>query len=350
MKHLTDSRDYIQKFIDLYCDRTFNVPEDINSDNLKKFLIIMLKHYEYYHFTALELKELAESISIYFCSAYCDENNELGFPEYSENDNRNLSLTMLLEIKSSHHILPEDVSFLIRCLNLPDDKVVDINNIIDNYFNQFDIMKRCNEELPRRETILKKLRLEALENNEPLPIRPMGIKLDPCYIPKLNKLELLELIKKLYNTEENNFELEFSKATRTLLNHNIMTIDLRYHLREKKLSPEEILIKVQPKSAAVSQENSCISDELMDQIMSEPIVVNYNWESGDRSELHPIDKKYYLSLGSVGQWLQRRRLCKILSTLDPQDIPNYDDYKKISIIARKYKLPWFDIMNWIKSR
>jgi len=51
---------------------------------------------------------------------------------------------------------------------------------MDNYFDQFDDQMRLDEYWLRWETIIRQ-RKEALENNDLLPIQPMGITLNLCY-------------------------------------------------------------------------------------------------------------------------------------------------------------------------
>ncbi len=118
-----------------------------------------------------------ESIYSYFHQAY-DE-----FPHYPKNDRKELALNVLctLERSPGSSILPEDVPFLIEYLNVPDDKIIRMDSALDDYFDQFDLTKRCNEELSHRYEVLRQQRIEAIEKDEPLPIKPMGVELDMCY-------------------------------------------------------------------------------------------------------------------------------------------------------------------------
>lgn len=341
------SREYIQRYIDLYCPERFSVPEDVTTDNLQEFLEIILKYYQLYLFNMNELINLGESITHCFHKAYYDDFPDTFYPTYPDSDRRQLTLHVLGKISNCPSILPEDVPTLIKCMNVPDEQIIDMYNYIDNYYNQFDDLKRFSEDVPRFD-ILNKQRLEAIKKGQPLPIRPMGIELNSHRIPNLKKSELIALITKLYNAEENNLSREISDAYPTLRYHNIMTISLSYYIKEKKLSPEEILEKVQAKNVSAPGEAPYISEELVNQIMSEPIILNYDWEAGNLSELHPIDKKYYLSLGTVYQWLQEKQVCKIMPTIDPSELPAYNDHDKVSIIANKYKLPHWYVRNWIK--
>jgi hypothetical protein len=243
----TGSRKCIQKFIDLYFNDIFNVPEDITMDNIKDFLERLLKYYEHYYFEFIQLINIGESIVTYFSHALIDENLERGFPEYSKSDRRNLVLDILWELYSSQTILPEDVPFLIQYLNTTDDKVLEARALFENYFDQFDIIKRTNKELPRRYKILEQQRLEAIEKWQPIPIRPMGIELDMCYLKKLNQAELLELVRQLYKIEIGESKAAFSDFYGTLRFNNINVIDFYEHMKERKLSPEEILEKTQNK-------------------------------------------------------------------------------------------------------
>ena len=182
IKYAMIDRDYIQKFIDLYCVEHFSVPEDITTDNLKEFLEIILRCYELYLFKMHELLDLGESIYTYIHRAYMEDFPDTHFPDYPDDDRRGLSLSVLHELDSSQIILPEDVPFLIAYMNVEEEKIAEKTyDTIDKYFDQFDRSKRCNEELPRRWEVLTKQRFEAIEKGQPLPIRPMGIKLDMCY-------------------------------------------------------------------------------------------------------------------------------------------------------------------------
>ena len=119
-KDLMANRNYIQRFIDLYCPEHFSIPEDITSDNLQEFLEITLKYYQLYLFSNGALVYLTESIYSYFHQAY-DK-----FPKYPKNDRKELALNILCTIErgSGSSIIPEDVAFLIKCLNISEDKII----------------------------------------------------------------------------------------------------------------------------------------------------------------------------------------------------------------------------------
>ena len=335
MYDITSSREYIQKYIDLYCPEKYKVPEDITTDNLKEFLEIILKYYQLYLFDLNELINLGESINIYFHNAYFDDFPDTFYPNYPDTDRRSLALSILFEMNSTQVIMPEDVPTLIEYLNVPDDQIADMHDYIDNYFEQFDLCKRFREELSRF-NLVSEQRKEAIENGHPIPIRPMGIELNSHRIQKLNKSQLLQLIKKLYNTESDNLRNEFSELAPTLHYNNIMTGDLFYYIKEKKFSPEKLLVKVQAKDIFAPNKAPCI-------------VLDYNWESNDLSKLHPVDKKYYLSLGTVYQWLLQKRIDKIMKTIDPSDLPAYNDHDKVDIIAKRHGLGPHYVKNWIRA-
>jgi hypothetical protein len=54
-----------------------------------------------------------------------------------------------------------------------------MHDYIDNYFKQFDRSKRFREEA--RFNLINQQRKEAIENGQPIPIRPMGIEIDLFY-------------------------------------------------------------------------------------------------------------------------------------------------------------------------
>jgi len=178
-------REYIQELIDLYCPDLYKIPEDITLDNLQQFLEVILKQYQYYNIKSGWLLELGDAIHSYFHRAYREEFPDTNWPTYPEGDRRQLTLDVLDNCFEGTgkwgHFFPEEVPFVIECINVPDEQVADMEDKLDKYFNQFDSMRRINVELGRRWQVLDKQRLEALEKGEPLPIRPMGIELDPCY-------------------------------------------------------------------------------------------------------------------------------------------------------------------------
>jgi len=184
---LVYARNHIQEIINLYCTGYFNVPEDITVDNLQQFLEIILKHYQLYNFHSSELAEICESIELYFHKAYFNDFPESFFPTYPKTDRRSLVLH-IHDYIDTHEIwlLPEEVPMLIECMNVSDDKIIKMYDFMDNYFQQFDHAKRCNEEVGRRYRTIKKQRKEALESGKPIPIRPMGIELDLCYKTQQN--------------------------------------------------------------------------------------------------------------------------------------------------------------------
>ena len=174
-------RQYIQRYIDLYCPELFSVPEDITTDNLKEFLEIILKYYQLYLFNLNELINLGESLTGYLHRAYMEDFPDTLYPRYPDSDRRGLALCILNEMDSCQSILPEDVPFLIKCLNVPNGEVAGAYKAMKEYFEQLDCdMLRFKGARPRYD-FLNKQRLEAIEKGRPLPIRPMGIELDMCY-------------------------------------------------------------------------------------------------------------------------------------------------------------------------
>lgn len=178
------AREYLQKYINFYCfdSKLFKVPEDITFDNLKEFLEIIFRQYQHYNLSWLQLLYLGDAFDIYLDIAFRDEFEE-GYANFPDNDRRGLVLSVCRRCvqNSIWPIFPEDVPFLIECLNAPDAEIVNMYDMLDNYFDQFDSVKRVNEEYKKRWETIKKERIEALQNNQPLPIRPMSIELDPCY-------------------------------------------------------------------------------------------------------------------------------------------------------------------------
>jgi hypothetical protein len=90
-----------------------------------------------------------------------------------------------------------------------------------------------------------------------------------------------------------------------------MTIDLFYHIKDQKLSPEQILEKVRVENLKNRYEVPYISDELKSVIMSEPDVLGYDLNSKDLSKLDRVAKKYYVSLNQINSWLRMDRDNKI---------------------------------------
>ena len=175
--------DYLQKYIDLYCfdSKSFKVPDDITPDNFKEFLEIILQQYHCYNIDNGHLMDLGDAVDTYFYRKY---NKFDGYCNYPKNDRRELTFYISSNAIQSYtcwHILPEDVHFILECLNAHEEQIIDMYDKLESYFEQFDGVARCNIEHPRRSDAIKKERLEAIEKNQPLPIRPMGIKLDPCY-------------------------------------------------------------------------------------------------------------------------------------------------------------------------
>ena len=179
-------RQFIQRLIDLYCSELFQVPEDINPDNFQYFLKAVLTQYQNYNIDIGHLLDLGDIMSDYFDDCFGE------LPTYAKDDRRELVLTIFencLECVGQCLMMPEDVPFIIEFLNVPEDQVVYMYDRLKQYFDQFDVMKRSNEETPRRLSAIKKQRQDALEKGDPLPIRPMGIKLDMCYKNPKQQLE-----------------------------------------------------------------------------------------------------------------------------------------------------------------
>ena len=125
--------------------------------------------------------DLGDAFTIYFWNAFKDEFPE-DYPNYPRDDRRALALYICgyLQWFTIAFIFPEDVPFILECLNAPTEKIIDMYDKLNKYFDQFDMRAR-SKELSKRGELIYKQRLEAIEKNDPLPIKPMGIKLDPCY-------------------------------------------------------------------------------------------------------------------------------------------------------------------------
>lgn len=178
-------RNFIQHFIDLYCDGVFKETEDITCDNLQVFVEIVLKQYQYYNIKMWDILNLSECIQIYFSQSYQEELYPDGIYIIPESDRRSLASDIFDETNTTDWIMfPEDVSFVLGCLNCPEEDIINMPKKLDEYFEQFDGDKKNNIEFPRRWEAIKRERMEALEKGEPLPIRPMSIELDPCYKEK----------------------------------------------------------------------------------------------------------------------------------------------------------------------
>lgn len=209
-------RAYLQKLINLYCfeSKEIKTPEDITIDNLKDFIEIILKNYQYYHFSHNDLLSLGDAFDIYLQDALGREyleyasgeefdlsgmeretifehikatrekaNYIVATPEYPNTDRRQLVLDICsncMQWSANWVLLPEDVPFVLECLNAPDNENINMYDKLDDYFEQFDIGARFDE-LAKRRKILTEERLKALRENQPLPIRPMSIELDMCY-------------------------------------------------------------------------------------------------------------------------------------------------------------------------
>ena len=181
--YVTWVREYLQELIDLYCldSEQFKVPEDITLDNLKEFIEIILKHYQYYHIGPARMMDLGDALDIFLGNAFKDEFPD-DYPHYPREDRRELTLYICDYIQwfNSKSIFSEDVPFILESLNAPSEKIIGIYDKLDEYFEQFDISDKYDE-LLRRKELIDKQRLEAIEKHQPLPIKPMGMKLDHCY-------------------------------------------------------------------------------------------------------------------------------------------------------------------------
>lgn len=175
---------YLQELIDLYFfdSEIFKVAADITDDNLKEFLEIILKHFQYYNITISRIWDLGDALVIYF---FYKDNDDIEEPVvYPETDRRELTFYILDNAMACYTmwcIMPEDVPFILKCLNAPDEQIIDMYDKLDKYFEQYDGTQRCNVELPRRFDTINSQRIEAIEKNQPIPIKPMGIKIDLCY-------------------------------------------------------------------------------------------------------------------------------------------------------------------------
>lgn len=175
---------YIQSFIDLYCfnSKQFEVIDDITPENLNEFWKIILRHYQYYCFHLDDLSDLGDALWLYFYYAYPANFVDAGYPVYHKEDKRNLGIYMMsyVQLQADTPILPEDVPVLINYLNTHDGQISKTDQEFQGYLKQFDYEGRRAEIQKRWEAICRE-RIEAIKNNQPLPIKPMSIELEMCY-------------------------------------------------------------------------------------------------------------------------------------------------------------------------
>ena len=147
-KYVTWVRRYLQELIDLYCSDSeqFKLPEDITLDNLKEFIEIILKHYQLYHIGVARMMDLGDAFTIYLWNAFEDEFPE-DYPNYPRDDRRALALYICIYLQSftSYFIFPEDVPFILECLNAPSEKIIDMYDKLNKYFDQFDMRARSKK-------------------------------------------------------------------------------------------------------------------------------------------------------------------------------------------------------------
>ena len=180
---------YLQELIDVYFfdSEQFKVPSDITNDNLHQFLETILKHYQYYHIHYTVLLNLGDALDTYLY--YLDYDVIEGYSKhtvYLKNDRRYAANRVYNDCLQGggdwHHMFPEEVPFVLEYLTAPETEIIHIEEKLDAYFEQFDMMQRCNVEIPRRWKAICRERLEAIKNDESLlPIKPMTIELDMCY-------------------------------------------------------------------------------------------------------------------------------------------------------------------------
>lgn len=138
-------RTTLQEYIDLYFSDSiqFKIVEDITLENLNEFLEIILKHYQQYHFHATELFDIGETLEYYFDYVYMNEEREINYPEYDNEDRRKLAILMLdyMQMIGIPKVLHEDVPYLIEFLHANDGEVTQAREKLDTYLTQFDLIK-----------------------------------------------------------------------------------------------------------------------------------------------------------------------------------------------------------------
>lgn len=174
---------YLQKLIDLYFfdSQKYNTPQDITLDNIQDFIQPILEQYYYYNLCTNNLFHIGDALEVYIRRAFADQFDG-DYPNFPQTDKRALILFICDRclMSSDWSVFPEDIPFILECINAPGEECMGRYEILDKYFEQFDRKARYLEE-DRRWEAIKRERMEALEKGEPLPIRPMSIELDPCY-------------------------------------------------------------------------------------------------------------------------------------------------------------------------
>ena len=127
-----NDRKYIQKFINLYCHNIFKFPEDITPDNLSLFIKSIIYQYQYYNISIEMFVCIGESASRYIREAYIEE-----FPdglEFPDDDKRTLAeciLSNCMEWGYQWFVFPEDMPFILKCLESSDSEIPYIYNKLD---------------------------------------------------------------------------------------------------------------------------------------------------------------------------------------------------------------------------
>ena len=123
-KDLFEDRKFINKMIDRI-DNKFSKIEDIDLENLRVFLIILLLSFQEKKFSLNDILNILDVLEIYIHRRYMDDYPETCYPNPSDNDPISIGLNAIDYINegvSYGNLLPNIMNPLLNYLNTPKEK------------------------------------------------------------------------------------------------------------------------------------------------------------------------------------------------------------------------------------
>lgn len=131
-----------------YLGSSFKEVIDIELENLKEFLIPILKALSDGRISVNKIEEVGDALRIYIHRRYLPKFPDTCYPNFEEDHPLSVALTIVDFLQGGepkYIIFPEDASFFIEMLQAPPEKSLETNKKMYEFVDQFDANKRYRE-------------------------------------------------------------------------------------------------------------------------------------------------------------------------------------------------------------
>lgn len=142
------NKEFLNQIIKNIVKGSFRKLDDLSLDNLRNFLIPILKAYEKGLIDHSTLKNIADGLEEFIYEKYSSDYPDSAYPKLPEEDKRFIGLKIIDYIDGmldQFIIFPEDVSHFIEALQIPIGKEVEGYEKLKKYIKSFNFSQRLQE-------------------------------------------------------------------------------------------------------------------------------------------------------------------------------------------------------------